>query len=120
MQVDPLRAGQDPSTVPMFRRAGTTQPLLVDDIMRAIRHIVRLAGMDPSEYGTHSLRIGGATALFAAGADMTVIRTMGRWSSDIYQLYVRACLERCCHWSKRAGSVDVTDVEGTIDEVDYY
>jgi len=51
---------------------------------------------------------------------MTVIRTMGRWSSDIYQLYVRACLERCCHWSKRAGSVDVTDVEGTIDEVDYY
>ena len=26
-----------------------------------------------------------------AGADPLVIRTMGRWSSDCYRLYVRAC-----------------------------
>ena len=120
LRVDPLHRGESAMHTPMFRRAGTSQPLLVDDIMLAIRNIMRLAGEDPAEYGTHSLRIGGATALFAAGADMTVIRTMGRWSSDIYQLYVRACLERCCLWSKRAGSVEVTDLEGTIDEVDYY
>ena len=50
-------------------------------------------GDDPSEFGAHSLRIGGATALFAAGADPTVIRTMGRRSSDCYRLYVRACFE---------------------------
>jgi hypothetical protein len=36
------------------------------------------------------MRIGGATALFAAGANETVIRTMGRWSSDLHRLYVRA------------------------------
>ena len=120
MRVDPLAAGDDPAEIPLFRRPGTDQPLETEDVMAAIRRIVQLCGEDPSEYGTHSLRIGGATALFAAGADMTVIRTMGRWSSDIYSLYVRACLERCCDWSRRAGSVAVTDLEGTIDEVYYY
>ena len=65
-------------------------------------------------------RIGGATALFAAGANETVIRTMGRWSSDIHRLYVRACFEDCCEWTRRAGSAQVSDVAGTYDEVDYY
>ena len=65
-----------------------------------------------------SLRIGGATALFADGADETVIRTMGRWCSDIHRLYVRACFERCCEWTRRAGSVVVTDVARIIDEDD--
>ena len=78
-------------------------------------------GEDPSEFGTHSYRIGGATALFAAGADPTVIRTMGRWSSDCYRLYVRACYEQSLSWTRRAGSQRVTDVAGAeFDEVDYY
>ena len=66
------------------------------------------------------LCFGGATALFAAGADPTVIRTMGRWSSDCYRLYVRACHERCRAWTKRAGSMTVTDKVVEFDEVDYY
>ena len=77
-------------------------------------------GENSTHFGTHSLRIGGATSLFAAGADPTVIRTMGRWSSDIYRLYVRACFERCCEWTKRAGSTHVTDVVVDFDEVDSY
>ena len=51
-------------------------------------------GEDPSQFGGHSYRIGGATALFAAGADQMVIRTMGWWSSDCYRLYVRACFSQ--------------------------
>jgi hypothetical protein len=46
---------------------------------------------------------GRATTLFAAGADATVIRTMGRWSSDIYRLYVRACFSQTIAWSRQAG-----------------
>ena len=70
--------------------------------------------------GTHSLRIGGATALFAAGANETIIRTMGRWlelgpSTDPYVL---ACFEQCCEWTRKAGSTQVTDVAGEFDEVD--
>ena len=88
--------------------------------MDITRSLMLAIGENPSEFGTHSYRIGGATALFAAGADPTVIRTMGRWSSDIYQLYVRACFERCCEWTRRAGSTVVTDVTRSFDEVDYY
>ena len=37
---------------------------------------------------THSFRIGGASALAAAGVPDYVIRVMGRWSSDAYLRYV--------------------------------
>ena len=88
---------------------------------RLARNVTTLAaiGEPPEQYGTHSYRIGGATALFAAGADETVIRTMGRWNSDIHQLYVRACYERCCDWSRRAGSTCVTDVAHFDEVADY-
>ena len=67
------------------------------------------------------MRIGGATALFAAGANETVIRTMGRWSSDMHRLYVRACFEQCCEWTRRAGTQSVSDLAGMpFDEVDDY
>ena len=61
----------------------------------------------------------GGPKVFAAGADETVIRTMGRWNSDIHQLYVRACYERCCDWSRRAGSTRVTDVAHFDEVADY-
>ena len=50
-------------------------------------------GLDPARFGTHSLRIGGATAALAAGVQPTLIRVAGRWSSDIYQIYCRLSLE---------------------------
>ena len=33
----------------------------------------------------HSFRIGGATALFAAGVTAEEIQAMGRWFSDVYR-----------------------------------
>ena len=61
-----------------------------------------------------------ATALFAAGADPTVIRTMGRWSSDCYRLYVRACFEKTLDWTRICGSATVSDVAQEFAEVDSY
>ena len=49
-----------------------------------MRQICFAINEDPLLFGAHSLRIGGATALFAAGAETIHIRTMGRWSSDCY------------------------------------
>ena len=77
-------------------------------------------GENANEFGTHSLRIGGATALFAAGASPEVIRTMGRWSSDCYRLYVRACYQSSLDWTQKAGSTPVTDMHSEFDEVDSY
>ena len=120
LKVDPRRPGEVDARTPLFRRPGTSEPLRTNEVLAITRELMQSIGEDPTQFGTHSYRIGGATALFAAGADETVIRTMGRWSSDIYRLYVRACFERCAEWTRRTGSTQVTDVARTIDEVDDY
>jgi hypothetical protein len=47
-------------------------------------------------------------------------RTMGRWSSDLYRLYVRTCFEQCVYWTSLASKTQMTDVQGGYDEVDFY
>ncbi|KAL3667664.1 hypothetical protein V7S43_007217 [Phytophthora oleae] len=44
---------------------------------------------DPRRYGTHSLRSGGVTARFAAGADSNTVKQFGRWNSNAYEGYIR-------------------------------
>jgi hypothetical protein len=39
--------------------------------------------------GGHSLRAGGATALAEAGVPPHMIQTIGRWSSEAFQIYIR-------------------------------
>ena len=118
--VDPVAASAAEVT-PMFRVPATNEPLRTAAVRDLVRSLMQAIGeADPSQFGTHSLRIGGATALFVAGADETVIRTMGRWSSDCYRLYVRACFESTLKWSRAAGSTTVSDVAGEFDEVDFY
>lgn len=120
LEVDPV-SRELASVTPMFRDPVTNEPLRTDMLRDLIRELMSAAGEpDPSQFGTHSLRIGGATALFAAGADPQVIRTMGRWSSDCYRLYVRACYESTVKWTRLAGSTAVSDLAGEFDEVDYY
>ena len=119
LRVDPTPPGQEHST-PLFRDPTTNKPLSYETVQSTIKKLMEAIGEDPAHFGTHSLRIGGATALFAAGANETVIRTMGRWSSDLYRLYTRACFEQCQEWTKRAGSTIVSDLAGQFDEVDEY
>ena len=117
MIVDPIPESQR-ATTPLFRDPETNEPIHYKPLLALIKRLMAAIGDNPDHFGTHSLRIGGATALFAAGADETVIRTMGRWSSDIHRLYVRACFERCCSWTRKAGSTVVTDVARVFDDGD--
>ena len=115
LRVDPA-GGSD---VPLFRDHSGA-PFMYDQINSLVKMLMRTIGEDESAFSTHSLRIGGATALFAAGASPTVIRTMGRWSSDCYRLYVRASYESTLHWSKMCRSTKVSDIAQDYEEVDYY
>ena len=117
MRVDPTA---DLDNTPLFRDPGTNKPLQYSEVLRWTRALMAAIGENPLEFGTHSYRIGGATALFAMGADPTVIRTMGRWSSDCYKLYVRACFSRCADWTRCAGSAKVSDSIVEYSEVDFY
>ena len=51
-----------------------------------------------------SFRIGGATALLAAGVTAEEIRTMGRWVSGVYRIYCRLSKERLLRLSRRMGN----------------
>ncbi|OWZ09969.1 hypothetical protein PHMEG_00017250 [Phytophthora megakarya] len=61
----------------------------VSSMSSLIKAAAESCGEDPRRYGTHSLRSGGATALFAAGADGNTVEQFGRWKSNAYEGYIR-------------------------------
>ena len=62
----------------------------------------------------------GRSSDFAAGGTEMLIRTMGRWSSDLHRLYVRCCYRTCAEWGSRIGSAEVEPDAVEVDEVDFY
>ncbi len=50
-------------------------------------------GLDPDRVHSHSVRIGGATLLAAAGVPDYVIMAMGGWASAVYLQYIRPSLQ---------------------------
>ena len=60
-------------------------PFLVNSWLRSILATVGISG----HYSSHSFRIGAATCAAAAGVPDHLIKTLGRWSSNAYQLYIR-------------------------------
>ena len=59
-----------------------------------VRKVLQEAGIDQSAYSGHSFRIGAATTAAAQGIQDSLIKTMGRWQSVAYQLYVRTPREQ--------------------------
>ncbi len=57
---------------------------------KAIKHVARKLGLDERRYSTHSLRIGGATLLAAAGLPDYIIQLIGRWKSLAFLQYIRS------------------------------
>ncbi|MEM7518872.1 MAG: hypothetical protein AAF368_18360, partial [Planctomycetota bacterium] len=101
---------------PLFRdRSKSRAPAITyAQFLNALR---RLLALDPSNvperYGLHSFRIGGATALLAAGCPPHHIQAMGRWSSDIYMLYCRSNANDLIDWQLRLGRQRVNPTETT-------
>ena len=54
-----------------------------------MKHAVSTIGLDPTVFGTHSLRIGGATQLAMCNFSGSQIKEVGRWASDSYRKYLR-------------------------------
>ena len=64
------------------------RPLTRQLLSSTVQSILRSAGY-PGSYSGHSFRIGAATTVAARGIPDHLIKTLGRWSSDAYQLYIR-------------------------------
>ena len=54
-----------------------------------LREVLTTIRVDQSQYAGHSFRIGAATAAAMAGLEESTIRTLGRWNSDAFMLYIR-------------------------------
>ena len=52
-----------------------------------------ILGFKASEIGLHSLRSGGAMAMFLSGTSVVVIMRVGRWSSEAFLEYIRDQVE---------------------------
>lgn len=85
-------------------------------VSKWVKHLMACIGEDPAHYGSHSCRIGGATALQADGCSEHDIRTMGRWASDVYLMYVHAHRERKISNTQRIASAVCKPTEDAFDE----
>ena len=88
---DPVPEAERAST-PLFRKASGAS-ISTDDVCAMVRALMASVGEVPTEYGAHSMRIGGATAALAAGVDPSIIKVMGRWDSEVYEIYTRATVQ---------------------------
>ncbi len=73
---------------PLFVK-GNHQPVKSSDISQALSSCLASLGLDPTHYGTHSFRIGGATEAAQKGASDAQLRLIGRWKSNAFLSYVR-------------------------------
>ncbi len=69
-----------------------------DDIVQAVRTALpfnqnHAPGYAPKLVSSHSLRAGGAMALFLQGADATKIMKIGRWTSTAFMSYIHEQLD---------------------------
>ena len=55
---------------------------------RLVRELAARSGA-PTNYSSHSFRIGAASAATAAGIPKWQIQALGRWSTDCYKRYIR-------------------------------
>lgn len=88
---------------PLFQLS-TGKPMRYAQLVHAIKLLAEAAGMNPSAFAGHSMRIGGATSLAQLGYPAHFIRQLGRWESLSFQLYTRLTENVRDHISQSLGS----------------
>ena len=71
-------------------RGGNSIPLQYSYYTAVIKFLCSRAGLDQSDYSSHSLRRGGATFLRLCGATLDQIKERGDWKSDAVYAYLKA------------------------------
>ena len=64
------------------------QPVLRTQVSSWLERAAAAQGVPPTRMGSHSLRIGGATALFNATGSIDQVKRFGRWLSSAFQGYL--------------------------------
>ena len=75
-------------------------PLSRELFVARVRSALTVAGIQASQFAGHSFRIGAASTAAARGVEDSLIKTLGRWRSSAYLLYVRIPRERLADLSR--------------------
>ena len=118
-RVDPA-FGEEAARTPLFRNPKTGKALRVSELNQWVQWLMESIGENPMEFGSHSARIGGATALYARGVSELDIRTMGRWDTDVYRIYIRGDRTRAARVTCSIGRQEVSPTLDPYDEVDFF
>ena len=64
-------------------------PLTSYQIGYMVKKGIKVLGLPPQSFSSHSFRIGAATSASISGISDDNIKSMGRWRSDAFELYIR-------------------------------
>ena len=73
---------------PVFH-AGRFQPLTQKKLNEILHCLLQQGGINQVDYASHTFRIGAATTAATAGIPAWLIKTLGRWSINVYMDYIR-------------------------------
>ena len=96
---------------PLFQLQSGT-PLTRNNFTSLTRNLLRQMGINSHEYASHSFRIGAATCVGAANMPSWLIKTLGRWTSDCYQQYIKVPVLTLCHASKLLATSTAQPITG--------
>ena len=65
------------------------KPVTRAEFLRFLHKCLSFCGVEPTNYGTHSFRIGRATQMASDNVPDSQIRATGRWASNAYRGYIR-------------------------------
>ena len=88
----------DESEVCLFFDGKQSTLIRADHVRARLRAIVELIGKEElgfskEDIGLHSIRSGGAMAMFLSGTSVIIIMRVGRWSSEAFLEYIRDQIE---------------------------
>ena len=81
------------SSGPTVYFVGWYMPLSKEHFVREVRIALATAGINHRAYSRHSFRIGMATMAVQAGLPAHLVKMLGRWTSDAYELYIHTLWE---------------------------
>jgi len=81
-------AGDSSQALCIQNRSAHTTVFTYKAFMSLLKFLLLQLGLNPSEYGTHSFRRGGASFALEAGVPLDTISILGDWKSDSIFLYL--------------------------------
>ena len=86
-EVTPRRFGGPEAHMPLFRWS-SGQVLKRLEVQNILQRAARAVGLPAERFQSHSLRIGGASALYQATGKIELVKRTGRWTSSAVQRYL--------------------------------